>query len=142
MEIFLNIKSLVDDIGSKFMMETGSVDALPPRGTVIQSINESNARLTALCGRFLNFMYDEIADDELGIIDASIRYEFVLSPRKAVGKARPLADSLHSYIVNASLCKILSSMSLADLASKHEAQSVADSNVITQLLKSKIPPML
>lgn len=141
MEIYINIENLIMDIGSKFMMELPSTDPVPPRGTVVQSINEANARLKAVIGRYLELApYQEGADDSLGHSDL-MTYNLVLSTRKGSGKARPLADLFHSYLVNSALTKILSSMGQDELSGKHDAQAVSDATAINKLLKSKIPPV-
>lgn len=138
MDIYLETKNLIDDIGARFLMETGSPDPIPARGIVVQSLNEADAKLRNICGRYLAPVVDICAGDELTKADAFM-YNLILSPRKASGKVQAFADTMHSYMVNAALAKIFSSMN-ADLAKKHDEQTVSDAMVLDNLFHSKIPP--
>lgn len=130
---------MIDDIGSKFLQELGSTDPIPPRGTLVQNLNESNGRLKSILGRFLKAELAEYADDSLAMGDNFI-YTLLISSRKAANKAQPLADIIHSYLVNSVLTKSYSTMGQAELAAKHEAQTVSDAQVINKLLHTKLPP--
>lgn len=139
MDIIVNTQNVINDIGSKFLQELQSVDPIPPKGTLHQSLNEANGRLVTILGRYLEADFRESADDSLAVGD-SLTYRLVLSPRKASGKAQPFADLIHSYLVNSVLTKSYTSMGQAELAAKHENQTVSDAQVISQLLRTKLPP--
>lgn len=141
MDIIINTQNVINDIGGKFLMELQSADPIPPKGTLIQCFNEAHARLTAILGRFIEPSYIEMADDSLAIGD-NVVYKMNLSSRRAANKLQPLTDLFHSYMVNSVLAKSYSTMGQADLAAKHEAQTVSDAQVISQLLNSKIPPVI
>ena len=141
MDIVLNISNLTGDIGAKYLQEMGDADPIPPKGTLIQSLNEANARLTAILGRFVELTYQEYADDSLAVGDCYV-YKLLLSSRRASGKIQAITDLMHSYLVNAVLSKIYAISGHTEVAEMHEKMSVSDAGVITQMLHSKIPPML
>lgn len=141
MDIIITTQNVINDIGSRFLMELQPTDPIPPKGTLIQNLNEANARLHAIMGRYVEPSFQESADDSLAIGD-NIVYKLLLSTRKASGKIQPLTDLIHSYLVNSALAKSYSTIGQADLAAKHEAQTVSDAEVIGQLLHSKLPPIL
>lgn len=139
MDITISTQNVFDDIGSKFLQELQSVDPIPPKGTLLQSLNEANGRLVTILCRYLEADFRESADDSLTAGD-NLTYRLVLSPRKAAGKTQPLADLIHSYLVNSVLTKSYTTMGQAELAAKHENQTVSDAQVISQLLHTKLPP--
>ena len=141
MDIIITTQNVINDIGSKFLLELQPTDPIPPKGTLVQCLNEANARLSAIMGRYAEPSFQDSADDSLAIGD-NIVYKLLLSTRKASGKIQPLTDLIHSYLVNSVLTKSYSTMGQADLAAKHEAQTVSDAEVIGQLLHSKLPPVL
>lgn len=141
MDIIINTQNIVDDIGGRFLMELKSADPIPPKGVVIQELNQANARLTAILGRFLEPCCLQCADDSLAIGDTLV-YKLILSSRKSANKVQPMTDLIHSFLVNSVLAKSYSTMGQAELASLHEANSVSDAQVISQLLHSKTPPAI
>lgn len=141
MEVIIKTENVINDIGGTFLQELQSEDPIPPKGKLVQSLNEADARLRAIVGRRLEIDFRDSADDSLAIND-SIVYNFLVSTRRSVNKAEPLAALIHSYLVNSVLAKTYSTMGQADLAALHEAQSVSDAQVISQLINSKIPPII
>lgn len=141
MDVVLYISNLSEDIGAKFLQEMGTKEPIPPKGTLIQGLNEANARLTAILGRFIELNYQEYADDSLAIGDRYV-YKLILSSRRASGKIQPIADLMHSFLVNSVLSKVYAVSSHTEVAQLHEQMSIADAKAITQMLHSKIPPML
>ena len=91
MDIIINTQNVINDIGSKFLQELQSADSIPPKGTLVQSLNEANARLTAIMGRYAEPSFQEYADDSLAVGD-NIVYKLLLSAGKASGKIQPLTD--------------------------------------------------
>ncbi len=141
MEIIISTQNVINDIGSKFLQELQSVDPIPPKGTLIQSLNEANGRLATILGRYLEADFRDSADDSLAAGE-TLTYRLILSPRKAAGKAQPFADLIHSYLVNSVLTKCYTTMGQSELAAKHENQTVSDAQVISQLLHTKQPPVV
>ena len=140
MDVVLYISNLSEDIGAKFLQEMGTKEPIPPKGTLIQGLNEANARLTAVLGRFIELNYQEYADDSLAIGDRYV-YKLLLSSRRASGKVQSIADLMHSFL-NSVLSKVYTISSHTEVAQLHEQMSIADAKAITQMLHSKIPPTL
>lgn len=140
MVIYINISNVVDDAGAVYLMESGSSDPIPPKGKLIQSLNEANGRLMLMLERFLSTGCQPSAEDSQGVCE-TLRYELRFSPRRAAGKAQSLADQMHAFLVEATLAKCYASMGLAEQAARHDAQAVSAAEVIRQLIHSKIPPM-
>lgn len=126
-------------------MELQDKHPIPPRGVLIQSLNEANGRIRTVLGRYMtmpagtNNERDQLADNSLRE-SAEYVYTLRLSPRKGNGKAQAITDLLHSYMVNAALTRIFSSVNV-DLSARHEAQTAADVQSITSLLHQKLPPV-
>lgn len=141
MEVIIKTENVINDIGGTFLQELQTEDPIPPKGKLVQSLNEADARLRAIVGRRLEIDFRDSADDTLAINDSFV-YNFLVSTRRSVNKVEPLATLIHSYLVNSVLAKTYSTMRQADLAAQHEAQSVSDAQVISQLINSKIPPII
>lgn len=140
MEISLHVQSILSDIEGKMLQEGVNVDALPPKGTVVQSLNEANALLMSAIGRFVEPVYAEGADDSLGVSDRFV-YRLILSPRRSVGKTQALTDFFHLFLVETVIAKCYTNSGAGDLAAKHNNDATAAVQSIVQLLHSKIPPM-
>lgn len=140
MEITLHTKNLIDNIGALFVKESGSNDPLPPEGLLIQYLNEANARLRTIFGRFMEAFFQEHPDNSLGMGDAFV-YRLVLSSRREANKGQALTDLAHEYLVHSALAKVYTSMSDAQRASLHEGMAVSAGQSIDQNLHSKLPPI-
>ena len=141
MVITINTQNIIDDISAEFLMELGSTDAIPPKGKLIQSLNESNARLKVILNRYLDYSdVNQTAEDSLGVEEEFV-YNLWLSTRKGTNKAQSLADAVHAFLVNVTLTKAYSTMMMPELAKKHDEQAVADATLLNTLLNSKLPPV-
>lgn len=140
MEIKINTSNIIADVGSRFLQELKSSDPIPPKGTLIQSLNESRGRLAVIVSRWLDADYKESANDNLSEA-TEIVYDLRLTVRRSGAKAQAIADLMHSYLVNATLAKCYYIMAQGELAKLHNDQSIADAQAINQLINSKIPPI-
>lgn len=141
MVITLHTQNIIADISAEFLAETGSVDTMPAKGKLIQTLNESVARLKVILNRYMDYSdVNQTAEDSLGIEDQLV-FNLWLSTRKGTNKAQSLADAMHAFLVNATLAKSYSVMVLPELAKKHDEQSVADATLLNTLLNSKLPPV-
>ena len=52
MELNIRLEQLIEDIGGQFMMESGSDKPLPPKGVLIQFLNEAYAGLAIPLARY------------------------------------------------------------------------------------------
>lgn len=139
MEIVINIQNVINDLGAEFLMESGSTDPIPPKGKLLQSLNEINGRLTLILGRYLGCFRECLTEDSMGVNEAYV-YDMLFTQRRAANKMQPLTDQIHSFLVEATLAKTYSDMGLSELATKHDGQAKSVGEVIRQLINSKIPP--
>lgn len=141
MKLAIRLTNLIDDISGQFMVECGSEKPLPPKGLLIQFLNESYARLKSLLSRYM------VTSDEREVSDGNLSngcygFELMISSRRAKGKATSIADVLHSYMVNASLAKIYSVSNLTELSNKRTLLQNNDVIALQELLHTKCPPEL
>lgn len=138
MRIFINTKNVTDDVDGVYLNETGANDDMPQKGYIQQYFNEATARMVLILGRYYMPMEMVDVDDTLAVGEA-VCFEIALPSRKAAGKSQAFADLIHSFMVNSILTKIYSNRGQADLAQKHEAQTVSDADAINVLLHTKRP---
>ena len=95
--------------------------------------------IRSLCNRLIRHvaLIDDDADEEV----TSFYFELEMSPRRAVGKGDSLRTLFRSLTVNLVLNKYFASKNMADLASKYDAQALADVQTIAKLLYEKLPPV-
>lgn len=141
MEITISTKNLLDDLGGQFLGECQTLEPIPPKGQLIQFVNEAYASLTTLLYRFLIPNDDAKADDSL-VIDEAYYFNLALTPRRGHGKMSQIADAIHSYLINASLGKYYLVNNLAELSNKRNAMAGNDIQTLNGLLRSKYPPSL
>lgn len=141
MEITIITKNLLDDLGGQFLGECKTLDLIPPKGQIIQFVNEAYASLTTLLYRFLTPNDDTKADDSL-VIDEAYYFNLALTPRRGNGKMSQIADVLHSYLINAALGKYYLVNNLVELSNKRNTMAANDLQVLNGLLRSKYPPSL
>lgn len=93
--------------------------------------------IKAQCNRFLR--HADIVELEGEPI--SFQFELDLSPRRIAGKEHSLLTAFRSLTTNMFLNKYFVSKNLSDLATKYDAQAVADIQNLTKLLYEKVPPV-
>lgn len=141
MEITISTKNLLDDLGGQFLGECNTTDPIPPKGQLIQFLNEAYASLTTLLYRFLIPNDETKADDSL-VIDEAYYFNLALTPRRGNGKMSQIADVLHSYLINAALGKYYLVNNLVELSNKRNTMAGNDLQTLNGLLRSKYPPSL
>jgi len=140
MKVVIDTQNILDDVDGVFLRETGDRNNMPQRGVLMQYLNEANARVIILIGKYYEAYCQEEADDSLGLADKFV-YGLLMSPRREMGKAQAITDTIHSFLVNLVLAKVFTNAGLAELGAKHEAQYGADGAVLQQLIHSKRPPV-
>ena len=141
MEIRVYKENVIGDLSAKFLQDLGTTDPVPPRGMLLQAMNEVLVSLRLMCSRFLRPSYDLVADDSLSSADAFV-FSFTMGARRMAGKAQSLADAIHSYLVNATLGKVYADSNNTDMAQKRATLAQGDGQLILSLLNSKIPPVV
>lgn len=139
--ISISVDTLVDEIGAVFLMESASSNPIPPKGILQQYMNEANARLLILLGKYVAPISESDASNELRV-SSSYDYEIIMSPRKVANKLQPLADLMNAYLRNDALAALYADAQLPELSKKHTDQATANAQSIDILIHTKIPPMI
>lgn len=154
--ITLKTSNLVNDISGVYLMETGSTSPTPPRGTMLESLAEAR---TGMLGRLKEFLYytsvipvngdapkdrpdygmqssgtDNIpaGDDILVVLNVSSR---------RIVNTDAVAKLLHSYLVNAALCRIYTNMAQTELAKVHSEKLSTDIDTLNSMMYKKVMPV-
>lgn len=151
MVITLYSQEILNDLRSKSHYEVANITDVEARyrveaggekmDEIVRCINEGVARLRHRCWRFLKDDWKETSDNVVTLPDA-FTIELVLTERRAVGKAEPLTEAMHTLVVEYALSKFYSDMAQQDLSNKHGLLAVDAGNRIEELLYSKLPPRL
>lgn len=142
MELNIRLEQLIEDIGGQFMMESGSDKPLPPKGVLIQFLNEAYAGLAIPLARYSSIKEESRLTSDGNLSNGCYGFELVLTNRRIKGKTMALTDTLHSYMVNAGLSKVYAIANLVDLSNKRSSLANSDMQKILQLLNTKCPPEL
>lgn len=127
--------SEIPDAEARYRAEAGT----EKEGEIHKCINEGASRLMHRCLRFLRNYYVDKRDNEEDPKTA-YTYDFVLSERRSLGKAEPLAEAMNTFVVEYALSKFYATVSQGDLSNKHSLLAVDAGNRIDELLYYKLPP--
>lgn len=106
-------------------------------------ITESTTELRALLQRILQEDYNRTEDNVPDIdTEGDITLNLSMSARRIDNKLKPLAEKSHAYIVNTTLARYYSLVGQGDLSNLHAAEMQADAATLTQLVYSKMPPII
>lgn len=151
MTITLDTKELIFDIINKSHFEVASITDAEARykaeaGTdkqeeVERALTSARASLDQLMYKYLVPDLDTEAINQPGV-PQYLTYFLRMSDRRAAGKAQPLADAMHSYLVNLTLAKFYHSVDQEKLAGTREGLAAADAQLINTLINSKQPPFI
>lgn len=151
MEITIYIPKIYSDIRVKSHRDVATIENVEARylieaGTekddeIYAGIVNANDSLKMLLHTFLVDCVIDYTDDQVQAPESYI-YELDLTPRRAVGKAQPLADAMHEYLVHAALMRVYEAVNGTELRAKHEAAANAAAGQITTLLYTKARPRL
>lgn len=142
MEINIRLNNLIEDIGGQFMMESGSDKPLPPKGVLVQFLNEVYAGLAIPLARYFSTKEESQITSDSNLSNGCYGFDLVLTNRRVKGKTAALTDTLHSYMVNAGLSKVYAVANLVELSNKRSALATSDLQNLIQLLNTKCPPEL
>ena len=151
MTIYLNVSELLFDIRNKSHEECANIADVEARyraeaghhkdDELLRSMTEVTSRLAKLVRRYLNSFFQNGAENNVNIPEAYV-YDLDFSPRRSAGKAQPLADLMHSYVVHYTLAKFYATVSQGDLSNVHSMLAQDAGNEIEALIYDKKPPML
>lgn len=127
--------SEIPDAEARYRAEAGT----EKEGEIHRCIQEGASRLMHRCLRYLRNYYTDKRDNEDNPQSVYV-YDFVLSERRSLGKAEPLSEAMHTFIVEYALSKFYASVSQGELSNKHSLLAVDAGNRIDELLYFKLPP--
>ena len=127
----------IPDADARYLAEAGTEKA----EELNRCVTDAASRLYGRCSRFLSQSY-ETRKDNFSLLPDSYVYDFILSERRAVGKAEPLAEAMNTFMVEYALSKFYSIVNQGDLSNKHSLLAIDAGNQIDQLLYTKQPPIV
>ena len=129
--------SNIVDVEARYRAEAGT----EKMDDILRCVEEGVGRRRRRCWRYLRPEYTESTDDVVVSPD-EYRIELVLSERRALGKAEPLAKVMHSFVVDYALSKFYSDVAQQELSNKHSLLAEDDGREIDELLYTKVPPRI
>ncbi len=129
--------TLIADTEARYRAEAGNHKNLE----LFRDIAESGSSLSRLLFRYLaDYYQDEASNNDT--LPESLVYELNISERRSSGKAQPLADAMHQYVVHYTLAKFYASVSQTELSNAHSLQTQGAASQIEDLLLTKKPPLV
>lgn len=151
MKVILNVSELLFDIRNKSHEECASITDVETRyraeagnhknEELFRSLVEVGTALARTCRKYLVDYYQEEADNSVSLPE-SLVFEFDFSERRGEGKAQPLADAMHSYMVHYTLAKYYATVSQSELSNKHSLATNEAATAIRELITYKKPPIV
>lgn len=131
------VEEKIPDVEARYRAEAGT----EKEDEITRCMVEAASTLSLRLHRYLRTWYQDEVDDQLAIPEAFV-YDLSLSERRAEGKAQPLADCMHNFIVHLTLARFYSTVSQQELSNIHSVQSLDTQKQLEELLYTKLPPLL
>lgn len=125
----------IADVDARYRAEAGS----EKMEEIYHCVDDAAGRLKARCFRFLKSEYTKRRDNVLDVPESYV-FEFVLSERRAIGKADALLEAMYTFMAEYALSKFYSIVSVGELSNKHSLLALEAGNMIDSLLYVKQPP--
>lgn len=129
--------SVITDAEARYKAEAGTEKT----DEIERDLITSTSILYASIGRFLCGNLTPYADNGAGLPETLV-YEFTFSERRLDGKAQPLADAIHAFLVDSTLGLFYNSVSASDLAVKRSGMAQADLQLVERLVYTKKQPYM
>ena len=91
------------------------------------------------CRRFLRNTNAQGANNT-GTLPQTYTFDFILSERRNLGNAEPLAEVMNTFMVEYALAKFYSVVSQGDLSNKHSLLAIDAGKELDVILYTKLPP--
>ena len=141
-EILSNLRAVshrevagIENVDARYRAEAGS----EKMDDIYRCIFDAAKRLGSRCFRFLDDAYIPNFDNASNFPE-KITYDFNFSERRAINKAVPLEEAMHTFILEYALAKFYSIVNQSELSNKHSLQAIDAGNVLDELLYTKKPP--
>lgn len=127
----------IEDAEARYRIEAGE----HKMNELERDLAEVSTKLARRVHRYLDEYYEQEADNSLSLPEAFV-YEFTFSERRMVGKAQPLADAMHSFLVHYTLAKFYASVSQTELSNNHSKFTQEAMSDIEELINTKAAPLI
>lgn len=125
----------IADAEERFRTEAGT----EKKDELVRQLISVQASLRRLLHRYLSDS-DTSADNSLGAPE-SFQFDMNVTERQAVGKAQPMADNCHSYMVAYTLARYYGSVGAKELSNTYSLITNTYAQEIEELLYAKRPPL-
>jgi len=131
------VEERIADVEARYRAEAGT----EKEDEITRCMVEAASALSHRLHRYLRTYYQDEADDQLGIPEAFV-FDFAFSERRAEGKAQPLTDYMHSFVVDLTLSRFYSSVSQQELSNIHSQKALETAGLLEDMIYTKKPPLL
>lgn len=127
--------SRISDPDLRYAVEIGT----DKMDEVKQSLQEANASLVGRVRQFLSDSADTAASDDLASVTSYV-YSFDITSRRSSNIGAPLANVIHSYLVNRTMQKYYMTSGQPDQAAVRGAEADRSAAEIERILNTKLTP--
>lgn len=131
------VEEKIPDVEARYRAEAGT----EKEDEITRCMVEAASALAHRLHRYLRIWYQDEVDDQLAIPEGFV-YDLGLSERRAEGKAQPLADYMHNFVVDLTLSRFYSSVSQQDLSNIHSQKALETARLLEEMIYTKKPPLL
>lgn len=151
MKIIIHKKEVLFDVMNKSHEEVAGIPDAEARyrieagehkmNELERALAEVGSKLARRVHRYLVEYYEQEACNAPSLPEAFV-YEFDFSERRMAGKAQPLADAMHSFLVHYTLAKFYASVSQTELSNNHSKSTQEAMSDIDELINTKAAPVI
>lgn len=131
------VEEKIPDVEARYRAEAGT----EKEDEITRCMVEAASALSHRMHRYLRTWYQDEVDNQLAIPEAFV-YDLSFSERRAEGKAQPLTDYMHNFIVHLTLSRFYSTVSQQELSNIHSQLALDTAGLLDDMIYTKKPPLL
>ena len=131
------VEERIADVEARYRAEAGT----EKEDEITRCMVEAASALSHRLHRYLRTWYQDEVDDQLAIPESFV-YDLALSERRAEGKAQPLTDYMHNFVVHLTLSRFYSAVSQQELSNIHSQLALDTAGLLEEMIYTKKPPLL
>ena len=131
------VEERIPDVEARYRAEAGT----EKEDEITRCMVEAASALSHRLHRYLRTWYQDEVDNQLAIPEAFV-YDLSLSERRSEGKAQPLADFMHNFVVHLTLSRFYSTVSQQELSNIHSQLALDTAGMLEELIYTKKPPIV
>lgn len=124
----------IQDIEQRYRVQTGT----DKNAELTRMMMNAQSAVTRRLNKYLDRDYTDSANNDPSLPE-SFTWDLEMSERRSSGKAQPLTDAIHDFIVNLTLARYYRNAGAADLSASHDAVAISCADEIDILINSKVP---